>query len=379
MRFLTEHLSFYIKNNVSPVRQDVQNHIKHFERRKNLYKFLGVTSNFLKGKSVIEIGPGSGQNSLYTASCNPLELFLLEPNPSGIKQIKESYKAWPLDHTNPTLINNDFLKFETETKYDFVIAECWLGRTKLGKELIKKIESITKENGIIILTATPNIGLLANTLRAALGYRLINKNNYDFKTQSNILHCAFKSHVETLSDMSRMQIDWVQDNLMNPAALEEIIHPHELINLLKNSELLSSYPFIYESWEWYKSLHSNNSDISKKWIKQYDQKSHNFLDTQTYSNDFFEAQNIELEVISRKINDRVIQIRHHNKADKKLIDLVNQITNIIPESHPHIKNNLKEWLKCYISDEINQNIIQNMKSFKNWFGRELIYMSFIKK
>ena len=123
MRFLTEHLSFYIKNNVSPVRQDVQNHIKHFERRKNLYKFLGVTSNFLKGKSVIEIGPGSGQNSLYTASCNPLELFLLEPNPSGIKQIKESYKAWPLDHTNPTLINNDFLKFETETKYEFVIAE----------------------------------------------------------------------------------------------------------------------------------------------------------------------------------------------------------------------------------------------------------------
>ena len=138
-----------------------------------------------------------------------------------------------------------------------------MGRTILGKKLIKKIEDITKENGIIILTATPNIGLLANTLRAALAYRLINKNNSDFINQTKILHDAFKSHIDTLSDMSRMQIDWIQDNLINPAALEEIIHPYELIKLLKNSELFSTYPFIYESWEWYKSIHSKNSDISK--------------------------------------------------------------------------------------------------------------------
>ena len=50
----------------------------------------------------------------------------MEPNPSGIRQIKENYKTWPLNHTNPTLINEDFLEFETNKKYDFVIAECWL-------------------------------------------------------------------------------------------------------------------------------------------------------------------------------------------------------------------------------------------------------------
>ena len=175
-----------------------------------------------------------------------------------------------------------------------------------------------------------------------------------------------------------MQIDWIQDNLINPAALEEIIHPYELIKLLKNSELLSTYPFIYESWEWYKSLHSKNSDISKKWIKQYNQKSHNFLDTKTFSNDFFEAQNIDLEVLSRKLNDRVVEIRYHSKADQKLLNLVNEIKNSIPNSHHHIKNNLKEWLECYENQEINQKAIENMKCFKSWFGRELMYMSFIK-
>ena len=116
---MTEHLSFYIKNNVSPVRQDLKDYKKHFERRRNLYKLLGVSQNFLSEKSIIEIGPGSGQNSLYIASNQPSKLVLLEPNPSGVDQIKKNYKSWPLKHTKPKIINEDFLDYKIDQKFNF--------------------------------------------------------------------------------------------------------------------------------------------------------------------------------------------------------------------------------------------------------------------
>jgi len=375
---MTEHLSFYIDKNVSPVRQDIKDHIKHFQRRESLYKFLGVSQNLLKNKSIIEIGPGSGQNSLYIASTKPKKIVLVEPNPSGIDQIKNNYDSWPMDHIKPEIINEDFLNYKTSEKFDIVIAECWLGRTNLGKILIKKLESITKKNGIIILTATPNIGLLSNALRAALAYRILNNNSHDFNNDGNILLQAFQSHLNTLNDMSRYHIDWVQDNLLNPAALEEIIHPHEIIGLLDESNLLSSYPSFFESWEWYKSLHSENTNISNKWINQFNKKSHNFLDSKIISTELLDTSNIKLEYLSREISERIIKIRRHDMPDETLITLVNKLIDYIPHSHAPIVISIKEWLKCYKEDKITKEMISNLNKFKNWFGRELIYMSFTK-
>ncbi|SVE28106.1 uncharacterized protein METZ01_LOCUS480960, partial [marine metagenome] len=78
---MTQHLDYYLEKNISPVEQDISDFGRHLDRREALYRSLGIYSNAIKGKRVLEVGPGSGQNSLHLAHSMPEELVLVEPNP----------------------------------------------------------------------------------------------------------------------------------------------------------------------------------------------------------------------------------------------------------------------------------------------------------
>ena len=86
-----DHLEYYLEHSISPVRQDVENLKQHLERRGALYTSIGLPELMIKGKKVLEVGPGSGHNSLYVSSCIPQLYDLLEPNKSACIEIEELY------------------------------------------------------------------------------------------------------------------------------------------------------------------------------------------------------------------------------------------------------------------------------------------------
>src|SRR5919204_7018496 len=92
---LTESLlDFYRRHRISPVRQDIRDLGAHFGRRAALYRHLGILPAFLRGRTVVEIGPGSGFNSLYTASLDPARYVLVEPNPRGVDDIRQLFSMY---------------------------------------------------------------------------------------------------------------------------------------------------------------------------------------------------------------------------------------------------------------------------------------------
>ena len=74
-------VSFYAENRISPVAQDLSDLRRHFQRRESLFRSLGILPLLVQGASVIEFGPGSGHNALYTASLKPATYTLVEGNP----------------------------------------------------------------------------------------------------------------------------------------------------------------------------------------------------------------------------------------------------------------------------------------------------------
>ena len=80
-----DHLNFYRTHNISPVRQDIRDLMAHFSRRQGLYRQLGILPGFVREKKVVEVGPGSGFNALYTASLQPSSFLMIEPNPTCSK------------------------------------------------------------------------------------------------------------------------------------------------------------------------------------------------------------------------------------------------------------------------------------------------------
>ena len=375
----TEHLEYYLKNKISPVEQDLADLKKHLDRRESLYRFLGVPSIFVKDKRVLEVGPGTGQNSIHLACSLPKELVLVEPNPTGRKQIKQNYKSWDLHRTEPILDESEFLDFNRNKElFDLALAECWLGRTESGILMLKKLLENVKIGGIVIVTATPNIGLLPTTFRSALGYRMIKSPDLNFQDKTDLLMKAFSSHLDNLTNMSRFQPDWIQDNLLNPASLTEIIHPVELFEVFTNAHILGTYPQIMESWQWFKSHHGKNLNMKNNWIKQYWGKCHNLLDVNSVTASEDSEKNFELEQISKDLTDRVVQIREHGSPDKELLLLSSEIKKLIPESKQELIKSIVEWETIYEKDNISTDEINKMNYFSKWFGRDLMYMSFIR-
>ena len=72
---------------------------------------------------MLEIGPGSGNNSLYTASLKPSKYVLVEPNHSAVNDIKNILSTIP-EFNKTILVENCLLsEFRHKTKFDVVICE----------------------------------------------------------------------------------------------------------------------------------------------------------------------------------------------------------------------------------------------------------------
>ncbi len=59
-----DFIKYYGEKNISPVKQDISNLQLHCRRREKLYRQLGIPFIFFKNKHILEIGPGSGYNTL---------------------------------------------------------------------------------------------------------------------------------------------------------------------------------------------------------------------------------------------------------------------------------------------------------------------------
>ena len=71
---VTGHLEYYTRHGINPVRYDLSDLQLHLDRRGSLYRTLGVTPLAVRGARVLEVAPGTGQNSLYLARLAPRQL-----------------------------------------------------------------------------------------------------------------------------------------------------------------------------------------------------------------------------------------------------------------------------------------------------------------
>ena len=78
------YLDYYISNKIIPVRQDISQLESHLKRRSVLYHHLSIPPAAVRSQRVLEIGPGTGDNAIHTASLSPKAYVLVDGNPYSI-------------------------------------------------------------------------------------------------------------------------------------------------------------------------------------------------------------------------------------------------------------------------------------------------------
>ncbi|MBF8250052.1 MAG: Methyltranfer dom protein [Candidatus Levybacteria bacterium] len=104
---------------------------------------------FIEGKSVLEVGSGSGYGC-YRLSKVAKNILGVDNSEIAIKKSREKYKANNLEYICSKIEN-----YTNEDKFDVILALQVLEHVKQPRIFLKKITSLMKKNGLLLIT-TPN-------------------------------------------------------------------------------------------------------------------------------------------------------------------------------------------------------------------------------
>lgn len=382
------HLSYYVEQGISPVLYAMASVEEHFERRDSLYRALGLPPIAFQGADVLEVACGSGQNSLYVASCLPASLTLVEPNPTGLEQISSTYGAAEVRHTPPTVVASTLESFTPGRAYDIVLCENWLGQ-KQGS-LVAKLASLTAPGGALVLTTVPLSGFFANVMRRLIALRLTQEVK-DFGAQTALLTHAFETHLETIPSMTRTHRDWVQDCMVNPHYLTVALSLDEVFGMVADDmEALGVSPRFFVDWRWFKSQFGAERQCNATLREAATANLHNFIDYRRIFPVRSAAENAALDTLFTDIHSRAVawQGAHvagdSNRRARLGLEIGDQVSKIASELRridPQLAEAVLELLAVWgLPDrDLSAERVRMMKDFSALFGRETVYLSMTKR
>jgi len=361
------YVEFYREHQVSPVNYRLGSLEKHFCIRKALYRYLGILPAYVKGRRVLEAGPGSGYNALYTASLEPAVYDMVEPNPTGVATIKQVFAQYggllEAVRIHAQLIQD----FPLKDPYDFVFCEGMIAGQDDPAALFRHMARYVAPGGVISTTTVDPVSCLADSLRRLLAQLLLDPQIPIMDNVARLLP-VFAPHLDSLSSMTRRYEDWVVDNLLNPAAINPHFSMADVIGTLGGSfQLLGSSPVFFTDWSWYKSLQGGAAQLNQKALSQYWQNVHNLLDYRTTWAPRNEQENRTLYAACVGFRHAVRDLENNgdglSRIEGHLKELIAQTATFAPQ--------LAEALTGYLAylDKPDPFAIAGDEKLGPWFGR----------
>lgn len=378
MPSLTGHLEYYTRHGINPVRYDAADPRLHFDRRAALYRTLGITPLAVRGSRVLEVAPGTGQNSLYLASQRPAGLTLVEPNPAGQRDIAAVYANTP-DAVRPEVVACRLEEFEPAEPFDLVACENWLGDSEHERGLLRKLGTLVADGGLLVVTAVSPVGVLPNLLRRALCSKLVSPDD-SFADRTAVLSRAFGPHLRTVGGMTRNVTDWVHDNMLNPAYLGVILTvPMVLDDLGGGFDALGTSPRFATDWRWFKSLCGENRDFNRHLLGQYHAELHNFLDHRTVLPARDPGRNRQLESAALAVAATLRRCEEGEADWDELETAVRRVLISIGDLPAACSAAIDEFLDAFAAPDLTPEAVAELPHFRSLFGRETLYLSFEKR
>jgi len=366
------HAEFYSKYNISPVSQNIANLPNHFQRRESLFFSLGLVPTFINGRSVLEFGPGSGHNALYTASLSPERYELVDGNLKGVQETRERLASF----TGAKVHHAIFDQFQTSTKFDLVWAEGCLPHQSRPLPLVEHVASFVREGGVLCVSTNNGISYLSETLRRLFRDRFFDAKG-DVNLQARQLTPYLQPHLQHLSGMSRPVEDWILDSIVQPLQDRRLLSIPEVVTCLNDQyDVYGSSPRFLIDWRWYKDLVGDNRGFNELALANYYQNNLNLLD---YRFEFPEHTVVfgkKLEELGSQSWDLMCRIEHGEElAWQDFYTLMQELCTHIEKLAPVTSTAIEETVTLL------QNGYPDMelKQFPQWWGRGQQYISLIRK
>lgn len=380
--YKSEYLEHYMQHNISPVRQNISNIKKHFFRRTMLYRMLGLLPSSFSNKKVLEVGVGSGHNSIVTAQWRPSRYVLIEPNPTGVSHIKMLFNEHNISVESPKIeiVNTTIEDFSSNEKYDIIICEGLIPGMSNKEQILTKLDALLTHNGVLLLTCADEISMFFEIIRCFFAYKLT-KHVQDFNEKILMSVNAFGSHLDTLIGFSRLVEDWCADSLFGYAHFNYNFSLKKCMEFFKNAYYVyHTAPNIFSDYRWYKALPQTPQEFNQYYIEQFDVKKHNLLHYQVITPDRTREENEALLSLCGQTMSIIYEIvKCEAKKEKFLTDTLELMLRNLVNTDIKIINALREIQEIIKNNEYTvETISSKYKSFISAFGRGQQYISLFK-
>jgi len=367
-------VDFYTEKGLTPTRQDIADLPRHMQRRGSLYKHLGILPSYLRDRSVLEFGPGSGHNSVFTASCHPHTYVLVDATPSSLactKELLDEHAKIP----ELSVVESNILEFETDKRFDLVLCEGVIPTQLDPSAFLRHVASFVAPGGVLVFTCMDSVSLLPELLRRYIAYQLIEGID-DFNEQVATLVSFFKPDLNSLQGMSRHHEDWVIDQILHPWSGPLYSIPEAVEAIKDNFEFYGASPSFVVDWRWYKQICGDDYGFNHLASEAYFSQLHNFIDHRFLFEPQPEDNNRRIKDVADTIYDNLIQNERKKKVyspDDIAAD-VSSICQLLPDG-------AKETVEGF--EEFNAAIpaanYEGLNKFRKIWGRGQQYLSFIRQ
>lgn len=366
-------VGFYEFNNISPVSQDITDLKLHFQRRESLLRSLGLIPEFIKGRDVLEFGPGSGHNTLYLSSLFPAKYDLVDGNLLGVTQTRKLLNVLE----NPQIIVHHALfdEFKSEFKYDLVWAEGYLPHQTHPLPLFEHLSTFVRFGRGIFVSFSNGISYLSETFRRLCRDRFFD-NNGDVHSHAAKLIPYLNPHLQNLRGMSRPVDDWILDSIVQPLHDRRMFSSPDVINCLKNRfDVYAASPRFLTDWRWYKDIVGENRHFNDIALDNYYQSNLNLLDYrfnfQLHDIDFGK----KIEDLCSVSWDLMCKIEGGDEsAWNDFFALMNELCVYIKDLAPETELAVREAMSLLQS----RNPDMELNHFPKWWGRGQQYLGLIR-
>lgn len=370
-------VEFYEKHNISPVHQNISDIRAHYIRREKLYRTLGMPPNIFSNKTIMEVGPGGGYNSVafFYWGAN---VDFVEPNSKAQEELRHLLDNFKIDNSRWRLYKSKIEDCEISCNYDVVIAEGFLTEINNKDVVISKLSSSVKRGGVVVVTCLDEISIFFEQVKRLLAWKLVKEVDI-FNEKVKMLCEAFDTHLKALKFSTRPIEDWVVDEFLNPSIYTSSFSIVDCIRKFGDDfELLGSSPKIFTDYSWYKDISYN---FKESIIDQFYTKRHMLLLTDMKENSRQKESNDLLFNAALKVHELSKELE--NSSDEKKIEVICDQLSYISNSTKDIDNKISEALNEAIillkDNDLNAEKVSKADKLAGAFGRAQQYVSMVKK
>ena len=372
-------LDFYDERNIIPVRQDIRDLDVHFRRRTGLYRQLGLVPSWIHGKDVIEFGPGTGDNAVFTASLRPRAYVLVDANPSSLDAIGERIAQGFIKGALVEVVESDILAYPRSIEYDLVLCEGVIPSQTDPRAFARHVADFVKPGGVLVITTVSATSHFPETCRRALKPFFANR-YADFDGLRDGLVEFFREDLDSLRFTSRMYEDWVLETVLQQFRAQPFFTIPEAIDTLGDAfDVLGFSPGFFTDGRWYKTIVGEDSGVNAMARTQYLAKGITFLDGRV------EAESVGMcdgGTVERLCRQAFHVAEEMWEADDEamlpgFLDLVSRVSSTIAGAMPGTARSLDDFVKGAAA-LAGGDFKADFGTFRTLFGHSQQYVSLIR-